>query len=46
MTYIEQDFSRRVNNECLVSDPYALKNQLNCCEYRGEKITINRTVLG
>ena len=40
MTYIEQAFSRRVNNECLVSDPYALKNQLNYCEFRG-KIIIN-----
>jgi len=41
MTYIEQAFSRRVNNECLVSDQYALKNhQLNYCEFR-RKIIIN-----
>ena len=52
MTYMEQAFSRRVN-ECLVSDPYALKNQLNYCEFRGKiiiiiiiTIIINRTVLG
>jgi hypothetical protein len=37
MTYLEQVFSRRVNNECLISDPYALKNKLNCCEFRREK---------